>query len=176
MLIPEIDTARLHLRGFRKDDLDAFSAMVSDPEVMKYFGTGQTASGEEAESALGKIISGWERRGFGRWALIHKEHGRLIGFCGFRLLEGEPELSYMLVKLYWGLGFATEACAACLRYGFEELKFEHIVAVVRDENVASQSVLKKIGMRYKENRRYEDIEAMYFEIRREQYQSKASLK
>ena len=169
MIVPLIDTPRLQLREFTTDDLDDFSSMVSDPEVMRFFGPGQVVSRQEAESALEKIIEGWQKRGFGRWAISQKESSRLIGFCGFRLLDNIPELSYMLAKAYWGLGLATESCLACLKYGFEDRRFDRIVAAVRRENVASQRVLKKIGMQYKENRRYEGTHAMYFEILRSEY-------
>jgi [ribosomal protein S5]-alanine N-acetyltransferase len=169
MAMPEIETPRLRLRQFRMEDLDDFSSLVGDPAVMKYFGTGEVINREAAEVVLEKIINGWSRRGFGRWAVIHKGHQKLIGFCGFRLLDDVPELNYLLAVEYWGAGLATEACAACVRYGFEESNFDRIVAAVRVENAASQGVLKKVGMRYKEDKRYEGFDFLYFEARRKHY-------
>lgn len=64
------------------------------------------------------------------------------------MLEGTPELIYVLAKAYWGKGLAAEAAKASLRYSFEELKLERIVAVTRHENLASQRVMQSIGMSY----------------------------
>jgi len=50
-----------------------------------------------------------------------------------------------LARKFWGEGLATEAAAACLKYGFENLDFREIIAMTDLENVASQKVLEKIG-------------------------------
>jgi ribosomal-protein-alanine N-acetyltransferase len=56
----------------------------------------------------------------------------------------------LLVRPYWGNGYATEAAQASLQYGFEHVKLEHIIALVHPENLASQRVIDKCGMSYQE--------------------------
>ncbi len=146
----DIETARLRLRPFTPDDLDDLAPLLGDPAVMRHIGveSGKTLTRAEAAAALDNMINGWRKRGYGRWAVLLKATGQLIGLCGFRLHENMPELIYLLGKTHWGQGFATEAAQASLRYGFAELRFERIVAFTRPENTASQRVLQKLGMRF----------------------------
>ncbi len=88
-----------------------------------------------------------KENGFCRWAVLKKETAEIVGSCGFARPHGtkEIELGYLLARKFWGAGLATEAAAACLKYGFEELKFKEVIAMTDLENVASQKVLEKIG-------------------------------
>lgn len=175
--MPEIETSRLRLRLFTPDDLDDLERLFSDPEVMQYLGVeaGKTLSREETAKALRDFIKGWHERGFGRWAVIHKETNRFIGLCGLKLFEGQPELIYVLEKAYWGRGLATEAARAALRYGFEEVKLERIVAVTRPENVASQRVMRSIGMKWEGEGLYYGVEGVGYAITGEEFLPDESL-
>src|SRR5215217_5856766 len=114
----EVETARLLLRMFTLDDLDALCLIFADPEVMEYLGKdGLPISKEETSIALKSMIRHWQKHAFGRWAVEDKAERRLIGYAGIRSLEGQAELVYLLAKEYWGLGLATEVAEACLRYG-----------------------------------------------------------
>jgi ribosomal-protein-alanine N-acetyltransferase len=170
MSAPEIETARLRLRQFREDDLDAFADIYSDPDVVKYLGTGLPALKEETAQHLSNLITNhWEQKRLGRWAVIDKADGRLIGLCGLRLLEGAPELVYLMSKPYWGRGLAPEAARACLRYAFEELQLERVVAITRPENAASRRVLDKLGLQYERDARFYDIDCVLYAITRDEY-------
>ncbi len=70
-----IETARLRLRMFRPDDLDAMCEITRDPEVMRYIGRGHTLSRAETRDNLSSIVAAFRRRGFGRWALELRETG-----------------------------------------------------------------------------------------------------
>ncbi len=146
--MPEIETDRLLLRQFKMDDLDALAKLFADPEVVKYLGSGEPASRAETETALRSIIAHWERHGFGRWAAVYKPTGGLIGYGGLRSFHGEPELVYLLGQSYWRRGLATEMALASLNFGFEQLRFERIIAMAKTQNVRSHRVLEKAGMRF----------------------------
>jgi len=111
------------------------------------------------------------RHGFGRWALINKEDGKLIGLCGLRLLDGTPELFYAIARAYWGRGFATEAAKASLRYAFEELEFELVVAFTKHANVASVSVMRKIGMSYENEMSQHGVDRACYVATRGEFQA-----
>lgn len=168
---PEVETDRLRLRSFRPGDLADLHLVFGDAEVMRYISGGKTRSLEETEIGLGRTIEGWQSRGFGFWAVTLKGSDKVIGYCGFMLLEGTPEieLAYGLAKSHWGSGFATEVARACLRYGLEEMKMERIVAVVNPANLASQRVLEKLGMRYTKDVHHYDADLMYYEISSAEY-------
>lgn len=167
-----METARLRLRKINQQDFDALFPIVTDPDVMKYLGleAGALLTKEETTFTLGKMVEFWAQHGFGRWAVVKKENGKLIGLCGFRLLENMPELFYMFAKASWGRGLATEAAGACLRYGFEELGFERIMAVTRHANTASINVMIKIGMSYEKDVTHSGVDAVCYMATRNDYQ------
>ena len=168
----EIETRRLILRIFRPDDLDQLALILGDPEVMKYLGivAGKPMSREETADVLQSFIKSWEKYGLGRLAIVEKESGQLIGCCGLRLLEGTPEIVYVLGKAYWGKGYATEAARACLRHGFESLNLKRIVAVTRHGNLASQRVLERVGMRYEKEVTHYGVGGMGYVITLEEFE------
>jgi RimJ/RimL family protein N-acetyltransferase len=167
----QIETSRLILRPFVPEDLDALFLIRSNPELMQYIRDGQPLSREETKKNLDNIIQHYRNHNFGLWAVIYKQNQALIGFCGLQYLEQtlEVELGYMLTQEYWGLGIATEAGKASLRYGFEELKLEKIVAVAKPENLASRGVMEKLGMVYVKTARYYNTDVVYYAISKEMF-------
>jgi RimJ/RimL family protein N-acetyltransferase len=167
--VPVIETMRLRLRGFTDDDLDALADIYADPDVMLYMPGGKPVPRERVAASIGRMIGYWQEHGFGLWAVEEKESGesRLIGRCGLVHLDNTPEIEvgYLFAKDYWGKGYATEAARAALDYGFTQLGLDWIVAITRPENVASQHVLEKIGMRFERDARYYDMDVRYFSIR-----------
>ncbi|HEX8845703.1 MAG TPA: GNAT family N-acetyltransferase [Pyrinomonadaceae bacterium] len=168
MIVPEIETARLKLRAFTPADLDALFLVFGDSEVMRYISGGKPRSLEETNKGMLRTVEGWRKRGFGLWAVVEKESGRLIGYCGLIPLEetSEIEVAYALAKEHWGKGYAAEAALAALRFGFETLRRERIVAVVNPENVSSRRVLEKLGMTYVKMAHHYDADLMYYEMTR----------
>lgn len=167
----EIETARLHLKQFSPDDLDNLYRLYSDRAVMKYVGKG-VRTREETEMALHFLLAHWEKHGFGLWAAIHKMDERIIGRCGLVFLDNTPEveLGYLLEKAYWGRGLATEASLAILKYGFDTVKLDRIVAIAHPENIASRRVMEKVGMKYEKNARYYNTDVAYYSLHREVFQ------
>lgn len=158
-----IATPRLHLRRFIPADLDAIWAVERDPEVMRYVGKGARTR-EESQTRLEAAMSHWERHGFGMMAVVHIQDNRLIGRAGLCFLDDTPEIEvgYVLDKPYWGQGLATEAAGACVRYGFEVLGLQRIVAIARPENEASRHVMTKLGMKQEgEGHWYRQVSVYY---------------
>ncbi len=173
----EIETARLRLRMFTLRDTDDYFLLRSDPEVMRYIGTGATSTREQTTTKLSWVLMQWEKHGFGIWAVVDKKSENLIGWAGLSFLDSNPEIEvgYGLAKAYWGTGMATEAAWASLRYGFEELQLDRIVAVAVPENAASQRVMEKAGMRYVKLAHYYGVDVAYYEITRESFRPGTSL-
>lgn len=59
----------------------------------------------------------------------------------------EIEIGYILKETAWGKGYATEACKRLLKFAFEQSPLTEVVAVIDEENSASQNVLLKSGLR-----------------------------
>ncbi|HEX7173758.1 MAG TPA: GNAT family N-acetyltransferase, partial [Pyrinomonadaceae bacterium] len=169
-LMPRVETSRLLLRPFTAEDLDDFSEILGKPGVMKYLGTDcQPMSRAETETALRSMIGHWRRHGFGRWAVVSKEGGRLIGCAGLRSYQAVAELVYLLDEPYWGRGLATEVARACLRFGFETQGFDRIVAFARLRNAASRRVLDKLGMSFDGETTVFGIHVAQHSLRREEF-------
>ena len=166
-----IETERLHMRPFAFEDLDDFALLCADPEVMRFIGNGEPQSRERAEIRFNALIKHWNDQGFGPFAVTTKPSCEFAGFCGLQFLDDtrEIEVGYRLRKRFWGMGLATEAARASLRFGFEELALDRIVAVVQPENVASCRVIEKIGLRYVRDARFYDTDVNYYAISREEY-------
>jgi RimJ/RimL family protein N-acetyltransferase len=171
----EIETARLRLRRFTLQDLDHLYLIRSDPEVMRFI-TGAPSTREEVVARLSKQMNSWQQHGFGHWAITAKDEPALMGWCGLDFLDNTPEVEvgYGLAKQYWGLGIATEAAEATLRYGFELPKLERIVAVAYPDNIGSIRVMEKLGMRYVKNGFYYGADLVYYEILCDDFQRSAS--
>ena len=159
---------------FAPTDVDDLSCIFSDPDVIRHLGTGLPVPRVETEKALSGIIRHWDRHGFGRWAAVFKQTGKLIGYGGLRSFQETPELVYLLAKPYWGIGLATEMARAALRYGFVEQQFKQIVAMTKLANHASQRVLKKVGMSFEKYATIFEMDVACYALSRDVYLAKTN--
>jgi RimJ/RimL family protein N-acetyltransferase len=148
--VPTIETARLRLRGWQPDDVAPYTAMRADPEVARYLGNGQPQTAAEVRAGLEWGLGEWARLGLGRWAVEERSNGTFVGYCGLLLWregtsEEVGELGYGYAREAWGKGYATEAAAAAMHWGFEVGGHDSLVALTWPENRASQHVLAKLG-------------------------------
>ena len=151
---PEITTSRLMLRRWRSDDLEPFASMCSDPEVMRYIGSGDTRTIEQAAPSILAFERVWEEKRYGLFAVELLASNQLIGFTGLSeptfLPEIMPavELGWRFARQSWGNGFATEAARAVLDFGLVELELPEIVSIHQVGNDASGRIMQKLGMRF----------------------------
>jgi RimJ/RimL family protein N-acetyltransferase len=143
-----LETERLRLRPATLDDLDAWLAISHDAE-QAWFGE-PSSSREDARANLEKHMRHHEEHGFGIWAVELKATGDVIGAAGLTTLEDGPEIEvgYRFREHSWGNGYATEAALESIRFGFDELGLDQIVAVTRPNNTASRRVMEKCGLTY----------------------------
>jgi len=145
---PRIETERLLLRWFDADDLDDFHLLGSEPRVIRYVGNVPFASRDAARETLAAAaLQDYAVHGFGRFACVWKETGRVIGFCGPKSLSdiGEVELGYRFLPDFWGVGLATESSQAAIAYTRDVLRFRRLIALIHPENTASARVAAKLG-------------------------------
>lgn len=86
----------------------------------------------------------------GLWGAVLKENGELIGQCGITMQpyreQTVPEIGYLIRKNFWHKGYATEAARSCADYASHILGIKRIYSIIRDNNLPSQGVAKRIGM------------------------------
>jgi RimJ/RimL family protein N-acetyltransferase len=142
-----LSTARLLLRWFDLEDVDAFYELGTNREVIRYVGNAPFDSRDAARRMLlAAPLSDYATYGYGRLACVWKETGRVIGACGVKFLpeQREPELGYRFLPEFWGMGLATEAAHACVEYARSELRLKRLIGLVHPENVASARVMRKL--------------------------------
>ena len=160
------ETERLRLRAFTVDDAEDFFALNGNPEVMRLTGEEPLDSVESARAAIAAYPD-FATVGYGRWACVLKETGRIVGFCGLKYLEelDAVDLGYRFLPELWGLGLATEASRSSLRFGFEVLGLDSVVGLVLPANHASIRVLEKVGMRPDGEITYDGHRVLRYSIR-----------
>jgi RimJ/RimL family protein N-acetyltransferase len=145
-----IETNRLLLREFTTEDAHFIYELNLDPEVTHYTHDPVKDLNHAAEILKLVILPQYALYNHGRWAVLLKPTHVFIGWCGlkFRPERNEIDLGYRFKKEFWGKGYATEAAAACILYGFNKLQLKRIVGRAELENIASCKVLKNCGMKY----------------------------
>jgi RimJ/RimL family protein N-acetyltransferase len=145
------------------DDAEAFFALNSHPEVMRFTGEPPIGSLDAAREAI-VAYPDFETVGYGRWGCVLKETQAVIGFCGLKYLPelDEVDVGFRFLPEYWGRGLATEACAASLEFGFSTLLLEEIIGLVLPGNTASIRVLEKVGMHPDGRLTYEGVTALRY--------------
>ncbi|MCE2500026.1 MAG: GNAT family N-acetyltransferase [Dehalococcoidia bacterium] len=145
----EIRTERLHLREFARDDWRAVLDYQRDPLYLRYYPW--TERTEEDARTFVNMFLGWQseqpRRRF-QLVIVRDSDDRLIGNCGIRRKrdnDWEADIGYELAPDCWGHGYATEAAAAIVDFGFGELGLKRISSWCIADNVASARVLERLG-------------------------------
>ncbi|MFT5705516.1 MAG: ribosomal-protein-alanine N-acetyltransferase [Shewanella sp.] len=146
MIIAE--TERLILRRFTVEDKHAVFLLNSIPEILTYIPGEPMASVDQAEQILNELVfPGYEKFGFGRWAVEHKADNKVIGFCGPTFVQefNEVELGYRYLPEYWGTGIGFEAANAALSV-IPSFDVNHVIALILLGNRGSEALARKVGM------------------------------
>ncbi len=125
---------------------------------MRWVGDGEPITQAACHEWFKVTEANYAKRGYGMFALESTESGSVIGFCGLVHPGGqlEPEVKYAFLRSCWGKGYASEAVPALLAYGAATHGLLHIIATVAPDNLASQRVLVRSGMRFSRQRHNED--------------------
>lgn len=142
-----IETSRLVIRSFVKDDIPSYHQIVSDPRVTRLLRSSSPHSLEEAAQYIEATMKEEAPTGIGRYAVEDKHSGKLIGFCGFAQFEEDIDFGWRYGYEHWGKGYGTEAALAVLDFGLNKLGLTSIVAGTAVENVASLRIIEKLGFK-----------------------------
>ncbi len=150
---PTLDTDRLRLRAYRREDFPALVAMWGDPLVMRHV-LGRASTEEETWARLLRYAGLWPLLGYGYWAVEERRTGRFVGDVGFADFRRDmtpsfgsaPEAGWVLGAWAHGKGFATEAVRAAHAWSDTHLGWAgHTACMIAPDNVASIGVATKCG-------------------------------
>lgn len=144
-----IETERLILRPWVRDDLPALHAMGQDWKVMRYLGPLMTRLDCAEMIAEQELFAADTGRGF--WAIERRDDGAFLGFCGVEPgpdgtpVAGEPEIAWRLRRSAWGQGYAIEAARAALADEWAR-GTAHVAAITVRANTRSWGLMERLGM------------------------------
>jgi RimJ/RimL family protein N-acetyltransferase len=147
-----LETERLILRQWRKEDFRPYHALLQHPDVHRHFGP-QPMAAEECWRRLTAAVGGWQLNGFGTWAVERKGDGRLVGnigpFTAWRDLEPEfgeePEMGWIFAAETHGQGIASEACSGAIGWIEANLSSTPMWAIIAPANEPSLKLAAKLG-------------------------------
>ena len=151
-MIPTLETPRLRLRAYRREDFDAYAALWAEPAVVRFIG-GTPLSREAAWIRFLRQIGLWYHLGFGFFALEDKATGAMIGEAGFHDLhrtlepsiEGTMEAGWGLTGPMQGRGLAEEAMRGALAWADRHGSGSRYTCIIHADHAASLHVARKLG-------------------------------
>lgn len=155
-------TERLRLREWDPEDETRFYDVMNRPDVMTHLGGVQTP--EEWRAAYERVVGFQRDYGHTFWILEDASGREILGFCGVKrsnapgagALTGKHEIGWRLRPEAWGKGIAKEAAIASLDLAFDQFDAPDVIATTLKENVASQGLMKRLGMTRREDLDYVD--------------------
>ena len=143
-----LETPRLRLRPYAPSDAADVFAMFSDPEVMRYWSSAPWTDLQQAHDFLARDAASIAEGTSARLGIVRKEDGALIGNCTLFSFDRQcrrAETGYVLSRAAWGHGYANEAVAALLDWGFETLDLNRVEADIDPRNAPSARALERLG-------------------------------
>ena len=170
-----LETGRLTLRNWLETDVGSYMLLSTDVGYNCFSPPGRflVSTPEEARGKIQERIDLFDRQKLGKFPVFLKVTGEFIGTCGMEPFEldgrSEVELGYRLCLKHWGQGYAGEAAAAILQYGFRALNCARIMAFVLPQNRASVKILEKLGFEYLREFMHYELPHRLYEYPRERF-------
>ena len=145
-----VTTERLVLRPFTEVDRAPFAELNAHPLVVESLGSSPTRA--ESDALVDRYREEMVREGWGLWAVEVAAGAPFVGMVGLHRVNAAlpcapaVEVGWRLHPDHWGHGYATEAAAASLVFGFEDAGLDEIVAFTTTRNTRSQAVMERLGM------------------------------
>ncbi len=144
----QINTPRLLIRSLQLSDATPLAAIWADPQVTQFMGGPRDHA--EVKRLVEQDAQSPDPPEIDLWPVVEKSSGMVVGDCGLieKEVDGqnEVELVYVLERRSWGMGYATEAASAIMRYAFEELGLTRLISLIDPRNAPSERVALKLGM------------------------------
>jgi ribosomal-protein-alanine N-acetyltransferase len=155
---PNLETSRLLLRELSLNDADELFHVFSDEETTHYVPREKHIDKTITRKYLENRIKGMNEGKSFVWSVINKNENRVVGTVDLHFkLDRAASIGAVINRDCWGKGVATEALKEVIRYGFETMNLIRIEGKCESNNIASEKMLKKLGMTYEGTLRKEVI-------------------
>lgn len=145
------ETKRLSIRPAIEEDASFYLELLNSPKWLKYIGERNVKTEEDARTYIQeKMMPQLERLGYSNYTIIRKQDDQKIGCCGLYDREGMEgiDIGFALLAKYEKRGYALEAVSVIKEAAINEFGISQLKAITTKENVASQKLLKKLGLSY----------------------------
>jgi RimJ/RimL family protein N-acetyltransferase len=174
-----LETPRLILRTFRRDDLPLYAALNAHPDVVRYLGGELTRQQSDEIAEWAQEV--YADEGIGLLAVERRDDGTFLGMCGLHHQQSFPddvEVAWRFAYEHWGNGYATEAATAWLDHGFGTLGFPRVISITDRPNVRSLAVMERLGMTFDHEAQVEDegetFDAVIYSITAERWRERTA--
>ncbi len=169
-----IETDRLIFRDIEESDVKGMYALDSDSQVHRYLGKKPIKSVDEAMQAIKYIRQQYSDNGIGRWAVIDKQSGDFMGWGGLKLEDivrdfDYVDLGYRLRREYWGKGVGSEIAKESLKFGLNALNLDEICAAADVNNIGSNKILSRSGMKLTETFYFDGSKHNWYSINQSEW-------
>ncbi len=166
-----LTTNRLLLRELTPEDNEALCEICNKPGIREYLNDYSGDINLEKSKLIAYIKNIYHFYGYGLWGIFLKETNQLIGRCGleYKTLDQDAvyELGYLIDTDYQNLGYGSEAATATIQYGFQKLDMDKIIAVIHKDNIHSEHLAKKVGMKQSSKVIRNQQECLIYEIKKD---------
>lgn len=157
------ETERLRLRTWDPADIEPFDRHTNTPAVMRWLGGVLDRAG--VEDVYRRLRAYQRDHGHSFWVVERRSDDAFLGFCGLKrvnspggeALHGDFEVGWRLREDAWGMGYAREAAIESLDLAFGWFGAPHVVALTVQGNLSSQGLMKRLGMRRREDLDFDDL-------------------
>ena len=163
------ETERLTLNPMSIDDAELIFELYNSPNFIKYIGDRNIKTLEDAEDYIkNKFLPQIERLGYGNYLITRKEDGKKIGGVGIFERDGLEvhDIGFSFLPEFEGKGYGFESASKLLEIGFKEFGLKKISAITTKENISSQKLIEKLGLKFQKTVRLPDDEEelLYYEM------------
>ena len=143
-------TQRLSLELVQADDAAFILQLLNSPNWLHFIGDREVHSEEKAREYIEQRLQGSQQtHGFSLYKMVLRGTHEAIGLCGFvqRDYLDHADIGFAILPEYEGQGYTTEAALATMDYGIRTLGLDPILGFTTEENIRSQRLLTRIGLK-----------------------------
>ena len=169
MKTQRLETERLVLKPLTTDDSGFIFELYNSPKFIEFIGDRNIKTIQDAEQYIvTKFLPHLEKLGYGNYLVVKKSDNTKIGAVGIFQRDGLDvhDIGFSFLPEFEGKGYGFEAASKLLETAFSVFNLNTISAITTKENIASQNLIKKLGLQYQKTVQLPDgdKELLYYEI------------
>lgn len=164
-----IETERLLLEPMSTDDSQFIFELYNSPNFIRFIGDRNIKTIADAENYIrNRFLPQIEKLGYGNYLITKKEDGKKIGSVGIFERDGLEvhDVGFSFLPEFEGKGYGYEAASKLMEVGFKEFGLKKISAITTKENISSQKLIEKLGLKFQKmvSLPNDEEELMYYEV------------